>query len=172
MPVLALRRSVAIAVVAGVALSGCVQAAADPTAGTVEPLAADVLPSTVLDLSVELENLDETLSALNRPYIDGVGLYSFRDDEDVLQATLQLSTFTDPGALDDDDFRGRILAQIGTTTVREFRMDDQQVWLTAGTQQNLAVWFPNNAFAVLATREDYEQPRRLLRELLNMELNP
>ena len=83
-------------------------------------------------------------------------------------ATLQVSKLGGPARTDDPVFRRSIVGRIGGSVPREVRLGDTTVWLTTGTSQRLTAWFHGDYFFVLSTRADYERPRTLLRELVEV----
>lgn len=134
----------------------------------IEVLGQGPVPTELLGLKVAPEPL-ESLAQAERPFVDAVGLYSLRTQDDALQATLQMSRFSASADVDSERFRQSVVAQIGSSTPRAFRMGSHTVHLTTGRRQNVAVWFKGRHFFVLATREEYEQPRALLRATLAIE---
>jgi hypothetical protein len=132
-------------------------------------LSADLLPSTVLDLKVAVENdkLSDDINHERRSYVQAVGLYSLRQG-DLLQATLQVSRFTKAARTDDSKFRRTIIGQIAASgrEAQAFSMAGHRVYLTPGPQQSVAVWFGRRALYLLTVRREFAQPRALLRQLL------
>jgi hypothetical protein len=155
---------VGICTVAG--LAACGDGGGTPVR-EIRALELDAVPDQVLDLAVGTESVDAVKGA-RKPYIEAVGLYSLRRGE-LLQATLQVSRFHESADVDSAQFRGAVVRQIGATVPQRFQMGDDPVWLTAGRRQSIATWFRGNHVFVLATRDEYEQPRALLRELLEVE---
>lgn len=137
----------------------------------IEILDQGPVPTELLGLEVQPEPL-ESLAEVDRPFVDAVGLYSLRAPDEALQATLQLSRFSPSADVDSEQFRQSVIAQIGSSTPRAFRMGSHTVHLTTGRRQNVAVWFKGRHFFVLSTREEYEQPRALLRATLAIEPEP
>jgi hypothetical protein len=166
------RAPVAIVLALGLALGACGKG--DPSveraeARTIGALDADGVPGTMRGLTVEREDIEDTFESAKRPYIDGVVLFSLRDGER-LMATLQIARFADDAKWKTSRFRSSLLATIGGGKPRELRMDDQQVYITAGDRQGLAVWFKDQHMFVLSTREDYDFPRGLLRDATALEV--
>lgn len=162
-------RAGALAVSAALALGACGGGDGDPEPVAITELEPGFLPRTLGGLAVVQEDMGPALEGLQRPYVDAVGLWSVRNEDDVLQATIQISSFTDDAPLD-DDFRRAVISQIGTTTPKEFRMGDQAVWITAADRQSVAVWFAGDRLMVLSARDDFVAPRKLLREALELAL--
>lgn len=125
------------------------------------------IPDRVLDLGVKSESI-KAVQATKRPFVDGVALYSLRKDE-LLQATLQISHFTDDAKPNSAKFRGSVINQVGSTVPKAFKMGSRTVYLTTGRRQGIAVWFRDEYLFILSTRDEYGQPRRLLRQLLAVE---
>ncbi|MGH9040257.1 MAG: hypothetical protein ACRDZ3_08500, partial [Acidimicrobiia bacterium] len=61
-----------------------------------------------------------------------------------------------------------VVNQIGSARPRTFRLGKRTVYLTTGTKQSIAVWFKGPHMFVLASRSDYDQPRSLLRAVLEI----
>lgn len=171
----ATHRVAVLVVVTVVALtsSGCGDGRPTLVGGTrakdIKELPADLLPSELLGLQMKQEDIGDALASTKRAYIDGVGLYSFRRD-DLLQATLQVSRFNDDADFESPSFRRSVVSQIGGSVPKRVRVGKENVYLTTGTKQTLAMWFRGRNLLVLAVREDYEQPRTLLREALRIQL--
>jgi hypothetical protein len=151
-----------------VALAGC-GGGDDETAAAIATLPDDAVPSEILDLTVEAEDVEERLEGAERNYVDATGLYSLREG-DRLQATLQVARLNDEADVDDERFRLSIVNQIGSTEPKAFRMGESTVYLTASKRQSVAVFFEERSFVVLSTLETYESSRALLREVLELDL--
>lgn len=136
-------------------------------AASVKALPAELVPPGFGGLEVRPEDVS-VVEGTKRPFVDGVGLYSLRSNE-LLQATLQVSRFTEESEVDKPSFRTAVVGQIGSTTPREFRMGEDTVYLTTGRRQSVAVWFKERYLFVLSTREEFERPRSLLREALEIQ---
>lgn len=129
------------------------------------------LPSLVLGLTMEPEDIDASLAqGAEQPFVDSVGLFAFREREDLLQATLQVSRFTDEARPEDGTFRGAIVSRIGGTNPRKVRVGDQELFVTTGRNQNVFIWFEEKGFFVLTVRNDYPFPRTLLRRILGLDI--
>ena len=163
-------RPVAVALALAGLLGACGDDAvvADADARTIAPLDADALPATVLGLDIEREDISEILDATKRPYLEAASLYSMRE-EDELQATLQIGRFADGTAYEDEEFRATLLNTVGGGAVRELRVGDDEVFLTTGDRQQIAIWFRGQDLLILSTREEFERPRTLLREALGLQ---
>ena len=136
---------------------------------TVAQLGDDAVPSSILGLRVETEDVTERIENTDKPYVEAVGLFSLRDGKR-LEATLQVSTFADDVDPEDETFRQSIVDQIGSTEAKAFRMADEIVYLTASKRQNVAIFFEDSSFVVLSTLETFEQSRALLREVMELNL--
>jgi hypothetical protein len=108
-----------------------------------------------------------SVAKVNSTFIDALGLWSLRSD-DLVQATLQVSRFSDGARFEESDFRQSVVNQIGSARPRTFRLGTRTVYLTTGTKQSIAVWFKGPHMFVLASRSDYDEPRTLLREVLEI----
>jgi hypothetical protein len=130
----------------------------------VKTLHLEGFPTQFLDLSVQLEAV-KALKSQKRAFVDGLAMFSLRRDE-LLQATLQVSRFSKEAKVTSGRFRNSVVAQIGSTTPQALRMGEDTVFLTAGRRQSVAVWFKDRYLFILSTRDDYAQPRSLLRTVL------
>ncbi|MBV8961185.1 MAG: hypothetical protein JOZ37_15665 [Actinobacteria bacterium] len=161
--------ALALALAIAVAMGGCGSSGGGrSSAPKIGSLPADAVPSKVLDLTVAQEDVHDALSQVTRTYLDATSIYSFRS-ADLLQATLQLSRFLASARYQSTKFQQTLVAQIGSTSPTQVRVGDRTVYLTAGNQQRIAVWFRGRYMFVLATREDFSQPRTLLRDLLQVQ---
>lgn len=152
----------AVALVGG----ACAKSDAEAIEGEdIKELDASMFPPQVLGLSVKTEDASAVKNA-KRTFVEAVGLYSLRDAEDVLQAYVQVTRFSEDARPGDAQFRRSLIQQIGTTAPKRYRMGDHTVYLTTGKEQSLAVWFKDDYMFLLGNREEYATPRSLLRELL------
>lgn len=167
-----MRRLVVPALALALVLTAC--GGGDPEveraeARTISALDAAGVPGKLHGLTVDREDVDDTFESAKRPYIDGLVLFSLRDG-DRLMATLQIARFADDAKWKTGRFRSSLLATIGGGSPRELRMGDQEVFITAGDRQGLAVWFKDQHMFVLSTREDFDFPRGLLRDAIDLEV--
>jgi hypothetical protein len=164
-----MRAVAATVVLAAVALMGaCGGSASNGVTGQrISSLSATILPSSVLNMSVAEENVHQALAQVQRTYLDATSVYSFRS-ADLLEATLQVSRFIDAARYRSSKFHAALVNQIGSSQPNLVRVGGADVYLTSGTQQRIAVWFNGRYMFVLATREDFPQPRTLLRRLLEV----
>lgn len=157
----------AVALVALVAVPACGGGDTSAAAETIQDLPPTMVPAEIAGLAVAPEDIS-TVKETKRPFVDAVGLYSLRRD-DLLQATLQISRFTEESNADEASFRDGVVAQLGSTTPKVFRMGDQQVYLTTGRRQSVAVWWKGRHLFILSSREEFETPRSLLRSALEIQ---
>ncbi len=161
---------------AAAALAGCGRsdAAVDPVAGKkVKVLELESLPSEILGLAVQKEDVAGSVAKVNSTFIDGLGLWSLRTASsesggNLVQATLQISRFSEGARFDESEFRQSVVNQIGSARPRTYRLGTRTVYLTTGTKQSIAVWFKGRYLFVLASRSDYDEPRTLLRKALEI----
>jgi hypothetical protein len=135
----------------------------------IEQLPADLVPSELLGLKATQEDMAPSLAGSKDSYVDGVGLYAYRSEDDLLQATLQVSKFVDSARYDEAGFRSSVVSKIGGSLPRQVRLGDEFVYLTTGSKQQIAVWFRDEYLFVLSSRDDFTKPRALLREALKIE---
>jgi len=157
-------------VAAAVALAGCARsdASVEPTPGqAVTAVEISSLPADLLGLRITPEDVSEELAEVPSAFIDRLSLFSLRKD-DLVMATLQVSRFSPGADVEQETFRQTVVNQIGSTAPRAVRLGGETVYLTTGTKQSIGVWFKGRHLFVLATRGDYEQPRTLLRQALEI----
>lgn len=163
------RRGAALAVVAvGLALPAC----GDPGvagSGKIAEIGKSPFPKKVLGLTVTREPTSALTLGFDDTYLEAVGLWGFRRGK-LLQATLQIGKFTGDANVEDERFRRSVASQVGSTLPQESQMSNQTVYLSAGARQSLAIWFYGDYLFVLATRDEYDTPRTLLRELIDLDL--
>lgn len=135
-------------------------------AAKVEKLDPSIVPSELAGLAVAPEEIGGATEVKN-PFVKSVGLFSLRQGE-LLQGTLQVSQFADNADSQKSRFRASVVQQIGSTVPKAYRMGKRTVYLTAGKRQSIAVWFEGTTFFVLSTRDDFGQPRALLRAALEI----
>lgn len=131
----------------------------------IKPLDDQVLPDEVLGLRVSREDVRDALTDAGSSYVEAAALFGFRREE-LLQATLQASRLGEEARPEDPDFRSVVVNQIGGVRAQQVRVGDHDVYLTRGSRQRIAVWFTGDQFFILSTREDFDQPRTLLRRVL------
>lgn len=135
------------------------------------PPARVQLPSMLLGLTVEPADIEERLEGAEAPFVDSVGLFTLRDeDDDRLRATLQVSRFTPEARPETEEFRQSIIGGIGQTVPRQVPVGEEQVFVTTGRNQNVFIWFRERGFFVLTVAREYRFPRTLLRRVLELEL--
>lgn len=157
--------------VLGLTATACGGDGDESAATKIEVLPKDLLPASMAGLRVASEDIEGTVKgAKRRSYLDSAGLYSFRTEDDLLQATLQVSKFSEEAQFKDPKFRQSVLQQIGSTVPRAFRMDEQTVYLSTGKSQNVVIWFKGEYLFVLSSREEFGRPRTLLREAIDLDL--
>jgi hypothetical protein len=128
------------------------------------------LPSQILGLKVVEENVAGEIRGVSGTYLDSLGLFSFREEDDLLRGTLQVGRFNEVAEPQRRRFRDAIIAQLGSTVPIQLRVGEDDVWLTSGTEQSIFTWFDSQGFYVLSVRSDYAFPRSLLRRLLESQL--
>ena len=165
-------RRVAVAFVVLVAIGACGQGKSSRAdrgvAGkTIKPLAAGLVPGQVLGLQTSEEDVSKALAGGNQSYVETTSVYSFRKDN-LLEATMQVSRFLNGANYQSPKFRETLVASVGGVLPTQVRVGQDVVYLTAANQQRIAVWFKGPYLFIVATREDYGQPRALVRQLLGV----
>jgi hypothetical protein len=164
---------VASALAVAVAAAGCAHSDKADLKGTsgsqITTLPGDLVPSQVLGMNVTDENVLKTLANTQKSYVNAVSLYGFRKDQ-LLQATLQISRFNANARYQTDKFRQQILLGVGTAQGETVQVSGVLVYLTLGERQRVFSWFKGPYWFVMSVRDDFTQPRSLLRQLL--QINP
>lgn len=170
-PVRSLLGGVCIALLVAGAACGSDGEAAGEELSSPPPPARVQLPSVLLGLRVEGADVEPRLAEAEAPYIDSVGLFTFRDeDDDRLRATLQVSRFTAEANPESEAFRNSIIGRIGQTAPRRVPVGEEQIFITSGRNQNVFIWFRERGFFVLTVVREYPFPRTLLRRVIGLEL--
>ncbi|MDQ1445719.1 MAG: hypothetical protein QOI20_2183, partial [Acidimicrobiaceae bacterium] len=133
----------------------------------VKEIPAAAMPAELLGMKLEPEKSAELIKGDKRPFIEQIGLFSMRKD-DLLQATLQAARFTKEARTDQQRFRDSLAGQVSSSTPQVLRMGGQLVYMSAGQKQSLVVWFKDRTMFVLAIRDEFPQPRALLRSALEI----
>jgi hypothetical protein len=128
------------------------------------------LPAQLLGLKVVSENIRSNLDRIQQSYLQGIGLFSFREGNDLLRATLQVGRFNAVADQKKQDFQDDVIGQLGSSVPIPLRVGDRTVHLATGSDQNIFSWFDEKGFYVLSVRSDYPFPRTMMRRLLKMEL--
>ena len=137
------------------------------TASKVKPLDASFVPAELLGFKLDPEKT-AGLDEVDRSYIEAVRLFSLRDG-DQLVATLQVGRFVEGVEWAKRSFQRSVLNQIGASTPNPIRLGEDTVFVTAGVKQRLAVWFRDGYLFILGTRDEFDKPRTLLREALEVQ---
>jgi hypothetical protein len=163
-------RLVAGCLLAAVSLTACSSDDPEPARNvTAEPSSAR-LPAKVLGLEVVEEKVGQNISDVQRTYLRSIGLFSFREGDDLLRATLQVSEFNEVAPNERERFRDSVIGQLGTSVPIELRVGEEKLFLAAGGEQNIYAWFDDHGFYALSVRSDYPFPRTMVRKLLGLEI--
>lgn len=170
-----IRRVVAFALASVLAVGATACASNDDPAPVVaesggEPAEVRV-PSQIVGLSVAYEEIPtERVADVERPYVDSVAVFSLREEE-LLRATLQVTRLSGEARPQSPSFRRRIVEQLGTVRPIELHVGGTSVYSTAGTEQEVYVWFEGRGMYVLSVQQDFPFPRTLLRRLMDKDLS-
>jgi hypothetical protein len=166
-----LTRSFAAVLLAGALLTVACSSDEPEAAGNVTARrSAARLPEKILGLEVHEEKIGQNITDVQRTYLRSIGLFSFREGEELLRATLQVSEFNDVAPNERERFRDSVIGQLGTSVPVELRVGDDKLFLAAGGEQSIYAWFDELGFYALSVRSDYPFPRTMVRKLLNMEI--
>ncbi len=135
---------------------------------SIEALDSSFFPPEIQGLRTAAEDVAATIKESNQAYVEAVGLYSLREG-DLLMATVQVSRFSKDAPLNSSRFTRTIVEQAAATQPKEVILDETSVYLARGTRQKSAIWFQDEHFYVLSIRDDFEQPRSLVRSILRLE---
>jgi hypothetical protein len=139
------------------------------TGAAIQPIAASKLPASMLGLEVHQEDVKNTVAQAKNTYVRAVSLFSLRRSNLVV-ATLQVSLLSDKFRVKNQRQRSTLADKIGGARSQPFRLGGDTVYLTQGLRQRISVWFRGHYLFVLSSREDYDQPRTLLRQALDISL--
>jgi hypothetical protein len=137
--------------------------------GEVEPIAATSFPDKILGLEVHEEDVKNSLAEARNTYARRASLYSLRD-ENLVVATLQATELTDQFDYKDAEERAALAVKIGGGRAQPFRVGSDTVFITQGQRQRIALWFRDRNLFVLSVRQDFERPRSLVREALEIDI--
>jgi hypothetical protein len=141
--------------------------AAQPATGTV----GHGPPDTMVGLDVKKEDVAKVLATDKRAlYVDRVGLYSFREQSKLLQATLEIAHFRSGTPSNTQNFQLSVVGNVGSSVPIIVRVGDKPVYVTTKKGLLIAIWFKDDYMIALAIRNTYKQPKQLLRQAL--EINP
>jgi hypothetical protein len=162
--------TVVVALLAAGSLGAC--SSDEPAAaGRVAPEPSSArLPKQVLGLKVVEEDVSKNVTDVSRTYLRSVGLFSFREGDDLLRATLQVSEFNDVAENEKKRFRDSVIGQLGSSVPVELRVGDEKLYLAAGGEQSIYAWFDDHGFYAMSVRSDYPFPRTMVRKLLALEI--
>jgi hypothetical protein len=135
----------------------------------VKPIAARSLPSTILGLEVHEEDVKNSLNEAKNTYATQASLFSLRD-ENLVVATLQATSLSDQFDYKSAKERTALAIKIGGGRAQQFRVGADTVYITQGQRQRIALWFRGRNLFVLSVRQDYEKPRSLIREALEIDI--
>ena len=127
------------------------------------------LPIQILGLAVHRENVSAQIEQVERPYLDSVGMFSFRED-DLLRATLQVSRFNRLARPNSNSFRRSVIGLLGAQNPQQITVGDKVVYSTSGNEQNIFVWFEDRGLFVLSVHQEFEFPRTLLRRAISLNI--
>jgi hypothetical protein len=128
------------------------------------------IPDTLIDLPVKREDISKTLTGVpNNLATDQVSLYSIRNADNLLLATLEVGRFGDSADYKSGGFRKDLAAQIGASRSQVLRVGDQLVSITTAKGLTIAIWYRGRYLMVLSMRNtDFFRPKALLRAALEI----
>ncbi len=134
-------------------------------AAPLKEIAATSMPAELMGMPMLPEPAAELVKTNKQPFVDEIGLFAMRQEE-LLQATLQISRFSPEAKVEDPQFRTALAEQISSSEPQVLRMGETLVYMSASAKQSLVVWFKERTMFVMAVRGEYPQPRALLREAI------
>jgi hypothetical protein len=128
------------------------------------------MPDQLLGLAVVREKVSGGLShGDNPPFLDAMQLFSLRDPDKQLEATLEIGHFNADARIGRADFEQEIVQQVGATSLQQqLRFGARRVYVTADNGLSLAVWFSGRDLFVLSMRSAFTQPKALIRAALQV----
>jgi hypothetical protein len=160
-------RRLAAAVSAAAMLAACGDAPRHH-GSVAEKVPAGAVPSSFAGFVAEPEDITAQEEAAGpTSYFGSTRLWSIRRGEKLV-ATLQIGRFVDDADLADEDFRSRVITQIGQVDPRERHLAGTDVHVTATSDQPLYVWLRNRDLMLLSVAKDEREPVRLLRAALEL----
>ncbi len=164
------RVAAAMCALVALTLAACGSATAGGVPGKeIKQIPASAVPSTLGELEVHAEDIKNVVAQAQNSYASAMSLYSMRKNNLVV-ATLEVTRLIDRFDYRSDKQRALLADKVGGAKSEAHRVGPAVVYLTSGLRQRISIWFRGRYLFVLATREDYDQPRTLLRNVL--ELNP
>jgi hypothetical protein len=164
------RSRVAVAMLAGALLSMVVALQVHAASPAPAPRVLPVMPDQLLGLAVVREKVSGGLShSDNPPYLDAMQLFSLRDPDKQLEATLEIGHFNGDARIGSVEFEQGIVQQVGATSAQQqLRFGARRVYVTADNGLSIAVWFSGRDLFVLSMRSAFTQPKALIRAALEV----
>jgi hypothetical protein len=156
------------AAAAAVLGAGACGSSAPPQAAKITTFTVPGLPNEILGLKVQPEDPAKTVGKAGDTYVNAVALYSLRKGE-LVQATLQVDQLNDKARVDSDGFRASLINGIAHSNAQEVRVGPSTVYLSNGLRQRVATWFKGRYLYVLSTRQEYTEPRTIIRKMLELQ---
>ncbi|MBA3654157.1 MAG: hypothetical protein H0W70_08180 [Actinobacteria bacterium] len=157
-----------VGMVVVLAVGACGSPAAGGVPGkAIKPLPSNVLPATLGDLEVHPEDVQSTVQQAANSYASALSLYSLRKTNLVF-ATLEVARLTDRFNYRNKKQQALLADKVGGARSEPHRVGPVVVYLTTGLRQSISIWFSGRHLFVLSTREDYDQPRALLRSAIEI----
>lgn len=135
-------------------------------------VSVDLVPSTLAGLTTfeeDIRELEEEAGADS--YLSSTRLWSLREGER-LRATLQVGRLVPDaggeGPDEEEEFRLKIVAQIGQSEPRRRVLGGDDVYVTVANAQPVYIWFRGGKLHVLSVDSSLGHPRALLREALGV----
>lgn len=159
------RSSVALMAAAVVLLTGCGKAELTGTPGKdIATLPADTLPKKLGPLTVAPEKVAKALAKAKQSYVDAVGFYSLRNEDKVVQGTVQVSQFGPSARIDDKDFRRQVILGASPGAPAPVNVAGTTVQQSTGTKSTVSIWFSEDRLIVLTVLKTYTGGRGLLEQ--------
>ena len=124
-------------------------------------------PSKLGDLIVKQEDVAKVIAAdPHQRYGTSTILYSLRTPANLLEGTLQITKLKPGTPWQNRSFQLSMLSQFGSTVPVAMRVGGYRVYLSSMKGLVLTVWFRDSALVVLSIRDNYKQPKTVLRDAL------
>lgn len=160
----------------GLALAGLLTAACGgdgDAAVAPAPVPDDLAPDTVLDGLLVIENRDEATleafaSADETTLVSDTRLWEVRRGQRLV-GTLQISSVLPEVDLLDEDIRDRMVGQIILGQSSRIRIGDVEVFTTTSNDKTVFVWFGEEVFEVLQTKDRELDPEALATAIIDFQ---
>lgn len=130
----------------------------------IKVLPASTVPAKLNGLTVKSEKVTKALEQAKQSYVDKVGFYSLRNEDKVVQGTIQVSEFGPSARVSDPDFRTQVVNGSSPGTPATVNVAGTSVQQSTGTKSTVSIWFSEERLIVLTVLKTYAGSRGLLEQ--------